>query len=198
MKRFGLLTLTLLFLVLVGQTVQAAARSWEIDTNHTNFYFRIDHIFAKVDGKFDNFSGVVNFDPKNLAESKFSFEIKTDSVNTNIAKRDKHLQSADFFDTEKYPLMTFESVKITDEGNGRYNVFGKFTVKGKTYDLTLPLTLVGIKDHPAVQGKQVIGFNGGVVLDRLAYQVGTGKFYDMGMVGKDVEVLVTLEALADK
>ena len=198
MKRYGIYLLTLILLVLGGQTVQAAARSWELDKNHSNFYFRIDHIYSKVDGKFNDFASTINFDPKNLAESKFFFEIKTDSVNTDIAKRDKHLQSADFFDSGSYPLMTFESVKITDEGNNLYNVAGKFTVKGKTYDLTLPLTLAGIKDHPAAKGKEVIGFNGKITLDRLAYGVGTGKFYDMGMVGKDVDVLVTIEALADK
>ncbi len=91
--------------------------------------------------------------------------------------------------------MTFESVKITDLGNNVYQVLGKFTVKGKVYDLTLPLTLAGVKDHPAVKNKEVIGFNGELTIDRLDYKVGTGKFYEMGIVGKDVEILVTLEAL---
>ncbi len=140
----------------------------------------------------------MKFDPKNLAESRFFFEIRPDSISTEIAKRDKHLQSADFFDSEKYPLMTFESVKITDMGNSLYNVLGKFTVKGQTYDLTLPLTLEGIKNHPALKDKDVIGFNGNVTIDRLAYKIGTGKFYEMGLVGKDVHILVTLEALSDR
>ncbi len=198
MKRLSCIIISLVVLLLSGQTVFAAARSWELDTAHSNFYFRIGHIYSKVDGRFNDFSGEVNFDPNNLAESRFYFEIKTDSINTNIAKRDRHLQSSDFFDAENFPLMTFESTKITDVGNNVYEVFGKFTVKGKAYDLTLPLTLAGIKDHPAVAGKEVIGFNSELNIDRLAFKIGTGKFYTMGIVGKDVEVLVTLEALSNK
>lgn len=197
MKRFSLITPALIVLLLAGQTVSAAVRNWELDKAHSNFYFRVGHIFSQIGGHFDDFSGVVKFDPDNLAESRFYFEIKTDSVNTNIAKRDKHLQSGDFFDARKFPLMTFESVTITAVGNNVYEVLGKFTVKGEVYDLTLPLTLAGVSEHPTVNGKDVIGFNGEVTIDRLAYKVGTGKFYEMGVVGKDVEILVSLEALSD-
>jgi len=198
MKRSFIATIILVSLILAGQTALGAARNWELDKPHSNFYFLVDHIFSKVGGQFNDFIGEVKFDSANLAESRFFFEIKTDSVDTNIAKRDKHLQSGDFFDSGKFPLMTFESTQITDVGNNKYEVLGKFMVKGKTYDLTLPLVLAGVKDHPAVKGKEVIGFNGEITIDRLAYQIGTGKFYDLGVVGKDVKILVTLEALSDK
>lgn len=198
MKRFSFIIIALIFLILAGQTVLAAARSWQLDKAHSNFYFRISHIFSKVGGNFNDFSGEIKFDPENLEESRFFFEIKTNSINTNIAKRDKHLQSGDFFDAGKFPLMTFKSVKITDIGNNVYEVLGKLTVKEEAYDLSLPLTLAGVKDHPAVKDKEVIGFNGLVTIDRLMYKIGTGKFVEMGVVGKDVEVFVTLEALSDK
>lgn len=198
MKRLSILSLALFFFIASTQPLLAAVRSWELDKAHTNFYFTVDHIYSKIRGHFNEYSGEVQFDPKNLAESKFSFKIETASIDTNIAKRDKHLQSADFFDTDKYPLMTFESTKITDAGNGLYQVLGKFTVKGVEYELLLPLTLAGVKDHPMVKGKEVAGFNGKVTIDRLAYKVGSGKFFDLGVVGKDVEILVTIEALADK
>jgi polyisoprenoid-binding protein YceI len=198
MKRLSILSLALFFFIASTQPLLAAVRSWELDKAHTNFYFTVDHIYSKIRGHFNEYGGEVQFDPKNLAESKFSFKIETASIDTNIAKRDKHLQSADFFDTEKYPLMTFESTKITDAGNGLYQVLGKFTVKGVEYELLLPLTLAGVKDHPMVKGKEVAGFNGKVTIDRLAYKVGNGKFFDLGVVGKDVEILVTIEALADK
>lgn len=185
-------------MVFVSQTVLAAAREWEVDKPHSNFYFRVDHIFSKVGGQFNDYNAEVNFDPKNLAESRLFFEIMTDSVDTNIPKRDKHLQSRDFFDAGKYPTMTFESEKITDVGNNVFEVQGTFTVKGETYDLILPLTLAGIKDHHFEKGKEVIGLNGVVTLDRLDYKVGTGKFFERGIVGKDVEILVTIEALSEK
>lgn len=176
----------------------AGSKGWELDKAHSNFYFTVDHIFSQIRGQFNEFSGEVNFDPDNLAESRFYFEIETESVNTNIAKRDKHLQSADFFDASKYPKMTFVSESITKAGDDVYEVAGKFTVKGEVHDLILPLKLVGVKPHPAAKGKDVAGFNGTVTIDRLAHNVGTGKFYEMGVVGKDVEIYVSLEVLSEQ
>lgn len=198
MKKIQILGIILLFTLVSSQTAFSAARSWELDKGHSNVYFSVDHIFAKVNGHFNDFTAEVNFDPANLAESRFFFDIQVESIDTNIGKRDKHLQSADFFDAGKHPRITFESQKITDGGNGVYAVAGKLTIKGETYDLTLPLTLAGVKDHPAEKGKEVAGFNGTITLDRLAYKVGSGKFYDMGVVGKDVEVLVSIEVLSSK
>ncbi len=198
MKRTAVTLTILLVLCSASSALSAEVRSWELDKAHTNFYFTIDHIFSKVRGQFNDYSGEVLFDPENLAASRFSFAIKTASVDTGIAKRDKHLQSADFFDAGAYPLMTFVSEKIIPLGENRYQVAGKFTVKGVAYDLQLPMTLVGIKAHPAVQGQDVIGFNGTLTIDRLAYKVGGGKFFDMGVVGREVEILVSLEALTEK
>ncbi len=197
MKRliYTIITIVLLF---VGQTAQGAVRSWELDKAHSNFYFGIGHIFSVVQGHFTDYSGEIMFDPNNLEESHFFFEIKTSSIETNVAKRDKHLQSSDFFDEKNFPLMTFKSTKITDAGGGVYEVSGNFTVKGQSHELVLPLTFAGIKKHPAMKGKEVIGFNGKVTIDRLAYNVGNGKFFDMGGVGKDVDIFVTLEALSKK
>jgi polyisoprenoid-binding protein YceI len=193
----AVITIFMLGLVHV-QSAFAAARTWELDSVHSAIYFSVDHIYSKVRGKFDEFSGKIDFDPANLAESSMKFVILTKSINTSIAKRDKHLQSEDFFDAAEYPEMVFESTAITSAGGAGYSVNGKLTVKGKTYDFVLPLTLAGVKDHPAEKGKLVMGLNGTFVLDRLAYSVGTGKFYELGLVGKDVEVLVTLEMLSDK
>ena len=77
-----------------------------------------------------------------------------------------------------------------------YDVEGTLTIKEKDYDLTLPLKLEGVKEHPAKKGTDVAGFNGQVSINRLDHGVGSGKFYDMGVVGKDVDVFVTLEMLS--
>lgn len=198
MKRLNIIFLTFFILLTGSQSVLAEARVWELDKGHSNFYFSVGHIFSSVQGHFSDYSGELYFDSDNLTESRFYFAIKTDSIDTDIAKRDKHLKSGDFFDSAKYPLLTFESTKITDSGNGLYRVLGKFTVKGQVYDLVLPLTFAGIKDHPAAKGKKVVGFNGKLTIDRLAYKIGTGKFYDLGVVGKDVEIFITLEGLSNK
>ena len=197
MKTIQIIAISLL-LAFTGSSAFGAARSWELDKAHSNIYFSVDHIFSKVNGHFNEFTLELTFDPANLAESMFLFEIKTDSIDTNIGKRDKHLQSADFFDAGKFPTMKFESTQISDTGNGMYDVAGKITIKGQTYDLTLPLKLVGIAEHPAKKGTEVAGFNGTITLDRLAHGVGNGKFHEMGVVGKDVEVFVSIEVLAPK
>lgn len=188
----------ILFSVLFAGQVYGAVRSWEFDKAHSNFYFSVDHIFSKVHGAFDDYSGEVNFDPANLAESKLVFDIKVNSINTNNTKRDKHLLSEDFFDESKSPTINFTSTKIVKSGENVYDVHGIFTVKGKPYDLVLPLTLAGIKDHPVEKDKEVAGFNGKITIDRLAYNIGTGKFFDYGVVGKDVEIFVSLEVLSKK
>ena len=193
-----LFALTLAVLLLSGQHASAAARAWELDTDHSNVYFSIEHIYAKVQGRFDTIAATVHFDPANLKESRFDFEIKVDSIDTGIKQRDDHLRSADFFASSDHPLITFTSNAVTAAGEGVYQVAGTLTVKGKSRELVLPLTFAGVKDHPAAPGKQVAGFNGRLSVDRLALGVGDGKFHQMGLLGKEVEVLVTLELLADK
>jgi len=192
---FMSLLLTLFFGI---QNVHAEATAWELDKAHSNFYFSVDHIFSKINGHFGEYSGTINFDPNNLTDSKFIFEIQVDSINTHIPKRDKHLLSADFFNEPDFPVIRFVSKNIADAGNNLYNVSGTFTVKGKDYDLVLPLTLAGVKDHPMIKETKVAGFNGKITIDRLAYGVGTGKFYEYGVVGKDVEIFVSLEVLSKK
>lgn len=188
----------LLLSVLIVPVAHSAGDSWELDKGHSNVYFSVDHIFSKVNGHFNEFTTDIVFNPEDVSKSSFVFTITVDSIDTNISKRDKHLNSADFFDGGKYAKMIFTSTSVTAAENGLYNVDGKLEVKGKTYDLTLPLMLAGIKDHPAVPGKEVAGFNGKVVIDRLAYGVGNGKFHKMGVVGKDVEVFVSLEVTRSK
>lgn len=198
MKKSALMVVLFISGMVIAQSCYGAARNWQIDQAHSGFHFTVTHIFSKVRGHFAEFSGTVNFDPANLGESSMRFVIQTKSIDTNIAKRDKHLQSPDFFDAAQFPEMVFESVSITDVGDNLYNVAGKFHVKGKIYDLMLPLTLAGIKDHPTQKGQEVAGFNATLVLDRLKYGVGSGKFVDYGVVGRDVEVLVTFEVLSKK
>lgn len=188
---------TLLFSLLTGvQKGFSKATSWELDEAHAYVYFTIDHIFSKVRGHFEDFSAEIYFDPDNLAESSFFFEVKVDSINTYLGKRDRHLRSKDFFHEDEYPRITFKSTKITKEGDSLFNVDGTLNIKGKDYDFRLPFTLAGVSDHPMVKGAKVAGLNSEVTLDRLEYGIGSGKYYDMGVVGKDVELLVTIEVLS--
>lgn len=185
-------------LVLIGSPSPGVALTWEIDKGHTNFYFSVDHIYSKVQGRFTNYKGTILFDPDKLNESEISFEIKVKSIDTGINKRDRHLRSEDFLDASKYPLITFTSSTISKAGENSYNVSGKLTIKGVSTEVILPLRYEGRKDHPLLERTEVSGFNGQLSLDRLAYMVGDGKYYRMGAVGKDVDILVTIEVLRKK
>ena len=112
----ALFSLTLAVLLLFGQNASAAARAWELDTDHSNVYFSIEHIYAKVQGRFTAIAATVHFDPANLKESRFDFEIKVDSIDTGIKQRDDHLRSADFFASSDHPLITFTSNAVTAAG----------------------------------------------------------------------------------
>jgi polyisoprenoid-binding protein YceI len=195
---YGRIVCFLLLSLLIIPAAHSADDNWELDKAHSNVYFSVDHIFSKVRGHFNDFSTDIVFNPEALDKSSFTFTIKVNSIDTNISKRDKHLVSADFFDAGKHPTMTFTSTSVTVGEGGVYNVAGKLTVKGKSYDSTLPLVLAGVKEHPAVPGTEVAGFNGKILIDRLSYGIGTGKFYEMGVVGKDVEVFVSLEVTRSK
>lgn len=198
MKIRSLFATPLVLFALLVAASSGLARSWELDPAHSNIFFSIDHIYSKVQGNFQEISATIDFDPAQPTAGRFSFAIKVNSINTGIAKRDKHLLSNDFFDASAFPTIKFASTSISDGGNGQLTIAGKLSIKGKEHDLVLPLHFAGIKDHPAVAGKQVIGFNGRLSLDRLALNVGSGKYYKQGLVGKEVEVLVSIEALAAK
>jgi polyisoprenoid-binding protein YceI len=193
MKYISTILTFFLVLGLSFQNLYAAAPTWKIDEGHSNIYFSVKHIYSKIHGSFDKFSSKISFAPDNLKESSISFTIKVKSINTNNGKRDKHLLSPDFFDAKSHPEITFQSTAITSSGNNTFDVAGKLGVKGKSYDIVLPLVFEGTQEHPMQKGHTVAGFNGKLKLDRIALDVGSGKF--LGVVGKDVDVLVTLEAL---
>jgi polyisoprenoid-binding protein YceI len=196
MKRIQ--TIALIFGLTLFSTHPAwsASRSWELDKGHSALAFQIDHIFSTTFGQFHDFDAVIIFDPTDLANSSISVKIKVDSIDTNISKRDKHLLSPDFFNAAKFPQLAFASTSISKGDGDTYNVKGTLQVKGKEYDLTLPLQYLGPKPHPMKKGSQVAGFNINISLDRLVYGIGDGKFYKNGVVGKDVLVQLSIEALS--
>lgn len=184
------------FLLLASSSLLLAAPpKWEVDHDHSGLYFSVQHIFSQVKGHFREYKGEILFDPADLEGSRIGFEVEVKSIFTDIPKRDKHLLSADFFDEGTYPLITFRSTEITKTDENLYQVIGTLTIKDVTQEVTLPLTLLGITEHPAQKGTQVAGFAGELAIDRLSFHVGNGKFADMGLVGKTVAIDIQLELL---
>ena len=99
--------------------------TWNIDTSHSGAHFSVRHmVISKVRGAFERFTGVIELDEANPAASKVSVSIDATSINTHEPKRDAHLRSADFFDVEKYPELTFVSTKVEKVGDAEYRVTG--------------------------------------------------------------------------
>ena len=187
----------ILSLLLLGQT-QVMAQEWKIDPIHTGILFEIKHIYSTVRGHFSDFTGDVFFDPDNLGKSKFDFVVKVDSINTNNGKRDTHLRSDDFFAASKYPVMTFKSSRVSHAGGNKYVLEGKMTIKDVTKDMVLEFIYWGQKENPFKKNEMVTGFDTRFNINRLDFHVGDGKFYTMGVVGKDVDILITIEAVGKK
>lgn len=185
-------------LLFIATYAYAEAPNWKIDPDHSGIYFRIMHIYSSVNGFFPDFDGEIKFDPSNLNESRFAFKVKVKSIDTNNGKRDVHLQSDEFFDAKKYPEMSFESTAIKHLGANNYQVAGTLTIKDVSKTITLPFNYFGFKTHPFNPNLDVAGFEARMNIDRLGYNVGNGKFNKMGVVGKDVDILITLEATRER
>ena len=194
MKKIIFIALSLL---LLGQA-QVMAYEWKIDSNHSGVLFEIKHIYSTVRGHFSDFSGDVFFDPDNLEKSKLDFVVKVDSINTNNEKRDNHLRSNDFFSASKYPVMKFRSARVSHAGGNKYLLEGKMTIKDVTKDMVLEFIYWGQKENPFKNNEMVAGFDTRFNINRLDFHVGDGKFHDMGVVGKDVDILITLEVVRSK
>jgi polyisoprenoid-binding protein YceI len=125
-------------LVALAVATPAAAATWEVDTAHSMAGFVAKHlVFTKVHGRFNSWSGTVTLDDKDITKSKAEVKIDAKSINTENEKRDTHLKSADFFDADKYPTITFKSTKVEKAGEGQLKITGDLTIK----DVTKPIVL---------------------------------------------------------
>lgn len=112
--------------------------SWKLDPAHSSANFSIKHMMiAKVRGGFDRISGFLVYDPRDLNASRVEAVIEAASINTREAQRDDHLRSADFFDVENYPTVTFKSSRFEKNEDGDIKVRGDLTIRGVTREVIL-------------------------------------------------------------
>lgn len=193
MKTISSLFLALLLVPVLSAFKPIDAPVWKIDNSHSSVAFSINHFLIPVDGRFNSFDGTVKLDKDNLLNSKANFSIDVSSVDTRDAKRDKHLQSGDFFDAKKFPKITFASSKFEDKGNGNYVVHGKLTIRDVTKEVALPFKILGETEHPMKKGMIVSGVQLKTTINRNDYGVGSGNWAMTAVVGDEVDIRVTLE-----
>ena len=186
-----------LALILSFTTIAAEAPTWNIDNNHSSISFEVTHFFTPVAGYFKDFEGNLNFDPDNLAGSSADFIVKIKSVETDNGKRNGHLQSTDFFNAEKYPEMKFVSSSFTRDGED-YTIIGDLTIRDVTKQVSVPVEVLGIGEHPMKKSKLITAMRAEFSLNRNDYGVGGGSWAATVVVGDEVKVSVLLEANRNK
>jgi len=172
------------------------APEWKIDPVHSSVTFMATHLGTPFVGNFGKFDGVLKFDPADLTNSSATFTIDVNSINTNIEKRDGHLKSAEFFDAEKYPAMTFKSEKIIKKipGNDKeFIVMGSLTAKDVTKKIEVPLTITANGPHPFNKEMLMLGMKTAFKIVRSEYHIGSGDWASTAVVGDDVAVSVFAE-----
>jgi polyisoprenoid-binding protein YceI len=168
--------------------------SWTIDTAHSEVNFAARHMMiSNVRGRFEKFSGTVDFDEVNPANTTVSVQIEAASLSTRDAQRDGHLRSADFFDVEKYPTIRFESkrVEVLDERHARLT--GDLTIRDVTREVTLEVEYSGMSKSP--WGSTNAGFTASTKISRKNWGLNWNVALETGgwLVGDEIKIDLELE-----
>lgn len=165
-----------------------------VDQSHSQVGFEVKHMMvSKVKGQFDAYTAEVEADNlEDLTTAQIAFTFDVASINTRAEDRDNHLKSADFFDIEKYPNITFKSTSITKDGDD-YNVTGDLTIKDVTKPLTFEVEFGGKGKNP--WGVEVYGFEAEAKINREEFGLTWNAALETGgvLVGKDIKIKVELE-----
>jgi len=189
------LRLATLLVVAIVAALPAAAQEYRIDPSHSSANFIVRHMLvSNVNGRFAKMSGNLYYDEKAPEKSWVKAVIDASSVNTDNADRDKHLRSADFFEVEKHPQITFESKRVEKRGDD-FAAFGTLTMKGVAREIELPFEFLGKVKDP--RGRIRAGFEATTVLNRKDYGINWSRMMDTGgaVVSDNVKISLQIEAV---
>ncbi len=186
--------------ILVLAPAATHAETWVADSPHTEINFSVKHFFTPVTGNFGDFEIDLNYDAENPENSSVEARIDVASVNTGNERRDNHLRSADWFEAEKYPNMTFKSSSVRANGDNQLIARGTLTIKGESREVELPITLLGAQEIPEQMQemlggtKEVASFRATISIDRGDFGVGVGSWAATMVVGGEISIEILLEA----
>lgn len=173
-----------------GAVAQAA--DYVIDTQgaHASVQFKIKHLgYSWLTGRFNTFDGKFSYDPQTPEQSSITVNIDTASIDSNHAKRDKHLRSKDFLDVSEFPTSTFKSTKFAFKNENEATVTGEFTLHGMTKTISFPVTKIGEGKDP--WGGYRVGFEGKTTLKLADY----GITYNLGPASTTVDLNLYVEGV---
>jgi polyisoprenoid-binding protein YceI len=184
--------LALLSALLVAHSA-FAADTFVFDKAHSTIGFQVRHLFSKVPGKFDDFSGQIKLDEANPEQSSVEVTIKTASVDTGVKMRDDDLRSPNFFDAKKFPEITFKSTSVKRTGENTADVTGDLAMHGVTKEVVLKVELLG--KGAGMQGAITSGWDAGTALKRSDFGLSWNKVIEgTQVVGDDVQIELHIEA----
>lgn len=171
----------------VAKDLKAAkAGTYKVDPYHTQVVFSLSHLgFTNFTGALADTTGSLEFDPKNIAESKLTISIPTSSILTHVAKLNDELKSADWLDSTKYPDATFTATKVTASGNNVATIVGDLTLHGVTKPVTLKARFLGAGVNP-IDKAYTVGFEATGTIKRSDFAV--SKY--VPLVGDEVHLTI--------
>lgn len=190
-----LMTLVVAFTLTIAANAQTK-QTWNVDPAHSFLTFSVKHLgISFVEGKFDQYQGVLKMDSEDVTSANFDFSIDVNSINTGVEARDGHLKSPDFFDVAKFGKMTFKQTSIKKVKKNKYLLVGDLTIKNVTKSVTFDLVYGG-KINDDGFGNEKVGFQATTTINRFDYGVAydpTGQ-----AVAKEIKIAVNLEFAKQK
>jgi polyisoprenoid-binding protein YceI len=166
-----------------------------IDTSHSGVHFVVRHmVVSKVRGVFGQFSGTIDYDADNVEQSKVAVEIDAASIDTREPKRDAHLRSADFFDVEQFPKLTFQSTGVKRTGSDTLAVTGDLTIHGVTRPVTLKVEELGGGKDP--WGNERLVWSAKTDINRKDFGLNWNQVLEAGGVLVSEKIAIELEIQA--
>lgn len=168
--------------------------TWALDPQHTHAEFAVRHLMiSTVKGRFAEVSGALQVDEADPARSSVEIELDVASIDTRVEQRDQHLRSADFFDAENHPKITFRSRRIEPTGDKRYRVVGDLTIRGTTHEIELEVSEEGRGKDP--WGGERVGFSVAGRVNRGDYGLKWNQALETGgvVVGEEVKLQIDAE-----
>lgn len=137
--------------------------SWSIDPSHSNIGFKVKHMmFTNISGKFNKYEANIVTTGDDFSSAQINFSADVSSVNTQNEDRDNHLRSADFFDADQFPQLTFKSSSLSKNNDGTYELAGDLTIKGETRFVKFPAEFSGLMTDPWGNTKAALTVNGSI------------------------------------
>ncbi len=168
---------------------------WKIDTAHTQVNFSAKHMMVTtVRGTFHDVAGIIELDESDPTRSRGEFRVGAASVDTSFGARDAHLRSADFFDAEGFPDITFVSTEISQVGDGKFKVTGDLTIRETTGPQTFDVQLEGIV--PGMSGARHAGLSATTTVAREDWNLNWNVALEQGgwLVGKEIKLDIAIAA----